>query len=568
MPPKPKPQAKGEEGQKPAPPAQSVHSKRSSSAMRSQAQAQSPSKSSDSHDHPGGSVASAKAQMVKPAGGKEDPSQQSAAAATGSKGHADETDENDTTPKRPTDAHVRGTDVKWFKDRSYLTPFLMHLRRNTVLARSKRDTHLEECPAERREHSVYPGYYNYDEFPMLGVDSAEMKKEVNDKRDAAKIPPKLIILIGGAAVGKSYTIQQMFPNNNATHIDVDEPKMYADAMHQLMPEPASKERWKTGPGNGINQRNFLYYVIDKLIQNRDDIIIDTTGSMKRMIHYCMAQAIEHRESLLPYTVICIAVFAPIELALSRCAHRGATTLRDSGRGMVFGTHHPVSGIIDGINNPSRSLLQHYAVKEKFIKKTALFFLLDNTPGGVIATAPDAGRGVIDGIPIPAETVLCFKYTNHPSSDVVTTRLVYISKSVDPGMSYYGCHVHQPSPDSGASKASKESKESKESKAGEASKESKAGEASKEGKAGKAGKESKAGEASKAGKAGEASKAGEADDMIIVRPGDILRCRPNEGGGRRTRKSNKNKKQTKRKNNRGYHKIKNTHRYRRRRTLKF
>jgi hypothetical protein len=403
------------------------------------------------------------------------------------------------------DAHVKGTDVKWFNDPSYLTPFLMHLRRKTVLARQKRDVNLKKCPAERREHPVYPEYYNYDEFPMLGVDDAEMKTTVNDPRDRFEIAPKMIILIGGAAVGKSYTIQQMFPENNATHVDVDEPKMYADAMHQLMPDPESKERWRTGPGNGITQRAFLYHIIDRLIQNRDDIIIDTTGSMKRLIHYCIAQAKRPHGALLPYTVICIAVFAPIELALARCAQRGETTLRESGRGMVHGTHNPVSGIKDGVVDPTRSLLQHYAVKEKFIKKTDLFFLLDNTPGGVIAAAPDVGGGVVDGIPIPAETVLCFKYTKEPGSHAVRTQLAYISKSVKPSMNYYSCHVHRPS---------------------------------------------------------------EAGGMKIVRPGDILRCGPKEGGGRRTRKSNKNNKQTKRKNNRGYHNIKNTHRYRRRRTLKF
>jgi hypothetical protein len=418
------------------------------------------------------------------------------------KGRAGETGDN--TPRHSSDdPYVKGADVKWFNDPSYLTPFLMHLRRKTVLARSKRDVNLKFCPPGRREHPIYKEYYNYDEFPMLGVDSAEMKTTVNDPRDAANIAPKLIILIGGAAVGKSYTIQQMFPNNNATHIDVDEPKMLADAMHELMTDPVSKERWKTGPGNGINQRKFIYYIIDKLIQNRDDIIIDTTGSMKEAIHYSMAQAIQQRGSLLPYTVICIAVFAPIEVALARCARRGETTLRESGSGMVYGSHNPVSGIKNGVVEPTESLLQHYAVKEKFIKKTDLFFLLDNTPGGVIAAAPGAGGSVIDGIPIPAETVVCFKYTNNPSSDVVTTQLVYISKSVTPDMNYYSCHVHQPR-DEGS--------------------------------------------------------------MTVIQPGDILRCRPKEGGNRRTRKSNQNNKQTKRKNNRCYYKTKPTRIYRRR-TLK-
>lgn len=481
--------------------ASSARSKRTSTAAKSAGKVESPA-SDDDDSPPGGSVASSRKHMVKTSAAKKSQSKGSREPSV----DPAKTDDNDDTPTSPRDAHVRGTDVKWFKDPSYITPFLMHFRRNTVLARQKRDVYLKECPPERREHSVYPGYYNYDEFPMLGVDNAEMKTTINDRRDRVEIAPKMIILIGGAAVGKSYTIQQMFPNNDATHVDVDEPKMYAAAMHQLMPSPERKERWRTGEGHGITQRTFLYHIIDRLIQNRDDIIIDTTGSMKRLIHYCIAQAKRPHGALLPYKVICIAVFAPIELALARCAHRGATTLRESGSGMVYGSHNPVSGIKDKVVDPTKSLLQHYAVKEKFIKKTDLFFLLDNTPGGVIATAPDAGGGVIDGIPIPAETVLCFKYTKDPDSRAVITQLEYISKSVKPSMNYYGCHVHQPS-DAGGS-------------------------------------------------------------TPVIEPGDILRCRPKEGGGRRTRKSNKNKKQTKRKNNRGYYKTKTTRIHRRRRTLKF
>lgn len=485
MPPKTKP--------KPTP-------ERPSTAANSAAKVESPA-NDDDDSHPGGSVASPRKHMVNPSAAKKSPSKGSREPSV----DPAKTDDNDDTPTSPRDAHVRGTNVKWFNDPSYITPFLMHFRRNTDLAKRKRGVYLSQCPPASRENPTHLGYYNYDDFPMLGVDDAEMKTMVNDRRDSVEIAPKMIILIGGAAVGKSYTIQQMFPNNDATHVDVDEPKMYAAAMHQLMPSRERKERWKTGEGHGITQRTFLYHIIDRLIQNRDDIIIDTTGSMKRLIHYCIAQAKRPHEALLPYKVICIAVFAPIEVALARCAHRGATTLRESGSGMVYGSHNPVSGIKDKVVDPTKSLLQHYAVKEKFIKKTDLFFLLDNTPGGVISTAPDAGGGVIDGIPIPAETVLCFKYTKDPDSRAVITQLEYISKSVKPSMNYYSCHVHKPR---------------------------------------------------------------EAGGTKIVRPGDILQCGPKEGGGRRTRKSTQNKKQTKRKNNRGYHKIKTTRIHRRRRTLKF
>lgn len=455
----------------------------------------------DFQSRPGGAAATMR-KVITVTSKRDPPPSASKSKSSSKKSEPDKIDDNDETPTSPIDSHVRGADVKWFRDPSYVTPFLMHFRRNTNLARTKRMAHLEEYPPEIRQHTIHPEYYNYDDCPKLGVDNAEMKHYVNDPRDRVEIAPKLIILIGGAAVGKSYTIQQMFPDNNATHIDVDEPKMYAIAMEAVARSGTGKKRWETGAGNGITQRTFLYHIIDGLIENRDDIIIDTTGNMKRPIHYCMAQA-----KRAGYMVICIAVFAPIEIALERCRQRGATTLREGGDGMVYGSHNPVRGFKDGVLDPSKSLLQHYAVKDKFKKKTDLFFLLDNTPDGDIAKTHGAERHVIDGIPIPAETVVCFKYTKPPGSEVVTTQLVYINTHVKSSVNYYSCHVHQPPKDSGG---------------------------------------------------------GKAGHMMEIDPNEILRCRPQNGGNRRTCKLKQNK-QTKRKTNRGYHKIKNTRRYRR--TLK-
>lgn len=475
--------------------------------------------SSDDDDVPSvpasaqGGVASSR-KMTVTASAKREPSSKTSKSSS-KKADPHKTDDNDDTPTSPLDAHVRGADVKWFNDPSYLELFVMHLRRNTLLARHKRERNLSKYDAAIRQHSIHSEYYNYDECRDLGVSDAEMRREVNDKR--GKTPPIMLILIGGAAVGKSYTIQQMFPNNNATHVDVDEPIMYATAMSQIATTAESKKKWETGPGNGITQRTFLYYVIDGLIENRDDIIIDTTGNMKRPIHYCMARA-----KSAGYRVICIAVYAPMNVAEENCRRRAATTLRHGGEGMIYGSHNPVYGIKDGVLDPSKSLILHYALKPKIQKKTDLFFLLDNTPGGNIAQTHGDEERTVDGIRIPKETVVCLKYVK--SGDVkekgtprskgtaagsaareepVTTQLIYINPHVNSETNYYSCRIHQP---------------------------------------------------------------GEGAELTAITPSDIIRCGTHKeghgGAKRRTRKLKKNK-QTKRKNH-GYYR-KNTRRSRR--TLK-
>jgi len=455
-----------------------------------------------------GGVASSRKMTVVASAKRDQPSKSSKSSKSSSK-KADphKTDDNDDTPTSPLDAHVKGTDVKWFNDPSYLEPFLMHLRRNTQLALEKREKNLSKYDPAIREHSVHSGYFNYDKCPELGVSDQEMRYEVNEKR--GKAHPIMLILIGGAAVGKSYTIQQMFPNNNATHIDVDEPVMYATAMAQLARTEQDKKRWETGPGNGITQRTFLYYIIDDLIRNGDDIIIDTTGNMKRSIHYCMARA-----KSAGYKVISIAVYAPMAVAEENCRRRAATTLRHGGEGMVFNSHNPIYGIKDGVLDPSKSLIRHYALKPKFQKKTDLFFLLDNTPGGHIAQTHGDEKRTVDGIRIPKETVLCLKYVKPDDVEEkgtatskgaaaaataephVTTQLIYINPHVNVKTNYYSCRIHQPATGT---------------------------------------------------------------DHSSIDPSDIIRCETHKeghgGGNRRTRKLNKNK-QTKRlrKNNRIYNKI--------------
>jgi hypothetical protein len=488
-------------------------SKTASAAAKEKAAAASTSSDDEDDEVPStpasaqGGVASSRKMTVTSSAKKEPPSKSSKSSSKKADPH--KTDDNDDTPTSPLDAHVRGTDVKWFNDPSYLEPFIMHLRRNTQLAREKREKNLSKYEPAIRQHSVHSEYFNYDECPHLGVSDAEMKHEVNDKR--GKAAPIMLILIGGAAVGKSYTIQQMFPNNNATHVDVDEPVMYATAMAQLARTAQGKKRWETGTGNGITQRTFLYHIIDDLIRNGDDIIIDTTGNMKRPIHYCMARA-----KSAGYKVISIAVYAPMDVAEENCRRRAATTLRHGGEGMIFGSHNPVYGIKDGVLDPSKSLIRHYALKPKFQKKTDLFFLLDNTPGGHIAQTHGDEERRVDGIRIPKETVLCLKYVKPGDVEEkrtatskgaaassaareevpVTTQLIYINPRASLKTNYYSCRIHQPATGT---------------------------------------------------------------DHSSIDPSDIIRCETHKeghgGGNKRTRKLTKNK-QTKRlrKNNRIYHKI--------------
>jgi hypothetical protein len=330
---------------------------------------------------------------------------------------------------------------RWFSE-EYLDIFISHFRRNTEIARSKHKEWLKRIHGGNKPFAGHPinlqakpnpedpnmkyfGYFNYKENPELGVSDDEMKS-LNAKRGR---PPRMVILIGGASVGKSFVKMNFV--KNASDLDVDEPVMYADAMVQQMPD---KEKiW--GKGKGIDQRHIIYAVVDRLIRNGDDIIIDTTGGSKMAIHYAMNKA-----KLAGYQIVCVAVWSRLNVAIERCDRRTATTLRTmNGKGVYF----TFKGADEGM------LIDHYALKPRFRNKTDLFFLIDNTemPTSDLVAAAEAAttdnRSILGDISIPPTTVLILKNTHEGE---LQTNLVYKTpRSPDDirGIDFYGCHVHLP-----------------------------------------------------------------------------------------------------------------------------
>lgn len=328
---------------------------------------------------------------------------------------------------------------RWFSE-EYLDIFISHFRRNTEIARSKHPEWLERIrrgnnpfaghrinlnPKPEDSDMKYFGYFNYMENPGLGVSDDEMKT-LNVKRGR---PPRIVILIGGASVGKS-SVKLNFVEN-ASDLDVDEPVMYADAMFQQMPD--KEQIW--GKGKGIDQRRIIYAVVDRLIRNGDDIIIDTTGGSKMAIHYAMNKA-----KLAGYQIVCVAVWSRLDVARTRCDRRTATTLRTmNGNGVYF----TFKGAHEG------RLIEHYALKPRFRNKTDLFFLIDNTemPTRDLVSAAEAAtkgnQSILGDISIPPTTVLILKNTHEGE---LRTNLVYKTpRSHDDiqSIDFYGCNVDLP-----------------------------------------------------------------------------------------------------------------------------
>ncbi len=330
---------------------------------------------------------------------------------------------------------------RWFSI-DYLNVFISHFRRNTDIARLKHQKwlkmirdgntpfaghpiNLQATPRPEDPDMKYFGYFNYNDYPGLGVSDDEMKT-LNAGRGR---PPRMVILIGGASVGKS-SVKMNFVKN-ASDLDVDEPVMYADAMFQQMSD--KEEIW--GKGKGIDQRHIIYAVVDRLIRNGDDIIIDTTGGSKMAIHYAMNKA-----KLAGYQIVCVAVWAHLDVAKARCVSRTATTLRTMSE---QGVHFTFKGAHEGM------LINHYALKPRFRNKIDLFFLIDNTENptselvSAAGEATESNKSILGDIQIPPTTVLILKNTREGG---LQTNLVYKTpRSVDDirGIDFYGCNIHLP-----------------------------------------------------------------------------------------------------------------------------
>jgi len=408
-----------------------------------------------SHDKPTPTHTKTTGSKSSPRPRSDSPSHPSAAAARGGVDwhqnkdwEAEYTDEvpSPTSPDSDPRAHISDEVKRWFS-KKYLDTFISHFRRNTDVAIGKRSDWLTKIQAKTGPFAGHPvnlapdskdatimkyfGYFNYMDYPELGVSDVEMA-ELHPARGARS--PKLLILIGGASVGKT-SIKPYFVQN-ATDVDVDEPVMYADAMFEMMPEKT--EMW--GKGKGINQRYIIYAVVDRLIRNRDDIIIDSTGGSKMAIHYSMNKAIKAG-----YQIVCAAVWAPLGDATTRCDTRTATTMRKmNGHGVKF----TFAGAVEG------KYIEHYALKPRFRNKIDLFFLIDNTsrPTEELISIAKAEtrkhRDVLGDIQIPPTTVLVIK--NHHTPDKTHLRSVLIYRTPRPvgDTDFYGCRVHLPphSPD--------------------------------------------------------------------------------------------------------------------------
>jgi hypothetical protein len=353
------------------------------------------------------------------------------------------------SPRGPQDdpkAQISGKVAKWFTP-EYLDIYISHFRRNTDIGKDKRPSWLDAIRNGNRPFAGHPinlelnptvsmpgieylGYFNYAGYPQFGVSDAEMR-DLNSVRDKGVIHrrPRMVIMIGGASVGKSYNKPNF--SKFATDLDVDEPVNLANAMIQLMPD--KEDMW--GSGKGINQRYIIYAVIDRLIHNKDDIILDTTGGSKIAIHYAMNQA-----KAAGYEIVCVAVWSKLDIAYARCNERTATTLRTmSGSGVFFTFKSAREGMF----------INHYAIKPRFRRKIDLFFLLDNSelpkdPETVhAAQQTDALQSIITDIEIPANTILILR--NSVDSGTLHTKLIY-KTSLSPAEftnKIYGCRITLP-----------------------------------------------------------------------------------------------------------------------------
>ena len=352
------------------------------------------------------------------------------------------------SPRGPQDdlrAQISEKVAKWFT-KDYLDIFISHFRRNTDIAREKRSLwlkaisdgnrpfaghpiNLESNPTASSPDIKYLSYFNYADYPQLGVSDAEMQR-LNSARDTLR-RPRMVVMIGGASVGKSFNKTNF--STIATDLDVDEPVNLANAMVQLMPE--KEDMW--GKGGGIQQRYIIYAVIDQLISNRDDIIIDTTGGSKIAIHTAMNKAIAAG-----YEIVCVAVWSKLTIASSRCDARTATTLRTmNGRGVFFTFKSAREGMF----------IHHYAIKPRFRRKIDLFFLLDNSEVPNEQELDHAKKQTAalqsmigTGIVIPANTVLILK--NSVVSGTLNTKLIYKTPRSPAEIlenNFYGCRIHLP-----------------------------------------------------------------------------------------------------------------------------
>ena len=348
------------------------------------------------------------------------------------------------SPRGPQDdpkAQISEKVAKWFTPK-YLDIYISHFRRNTDIGRQKRPLWLNAIREGNRPFAGHPinlqsnptvsspgiqylGYFNYEDYPTLGVSDAEMKR-LNSARDRR---PRMVIMIGGASVGKSYNKPNF--SKIATDLDVDEPVNLANAMIQLMPE--KQDMWDKG--KGIHQRYIIYAVIDRLIHNLDDIILDTTGGSKTAIHYAMNKA-----KAAGYEIVCVAVWTKLDIASARCDARRATTLRTmKGEGVFFTFKAAREGMF----------IHHYAIKPRFRRKIDLFFLLDNSelpkePESFHAADQTAAlKSIITDIEIPANTILILR--NSVDSGTLHTKLIYKTPRSPAEFTnkIYGCSIKLP-----------------------------------------------------------------------------------------------------------------------------
>lgn len=119
--------------------------------------------------------------------------------------------------------------------------------------------------------------------------------------------PKMLSLVGPMAAGKS-TVKKQLDFNDAINLDVDEVKILA-----------IKEFGNSAAGIFADYAKIIQILGSKIIDNKYNFILDTTGKMKEPIKYVMKQAKQAG-----YTIDIAIVYSTKDLCKQRAQHRNVT----------------------------------------------------------------------------------------------------------------------------------------------------------------------------------------------------------------------------------------------------
>ena len=140
--------------------------------------------------------------------------------------------------------------------------------------------------------------------PWLSNDFFDLAIKKLGPNAEKSINPKLLILVGPPAAGKS-TVKRQLGFNDAVNFDVDEFKILG-----------AKEFGQKAKGMFVDFRKIIQLLSVKIIANGLNFILDTTGKMKEEIKYVIKKAKDAS-----YIIDVAIVYSTMELCKMRVAKR-------------------------------------------------------------------------------------------------------------------------------------------------------------------------------------------------------------------------------------------------------